>query len=283
MMIRLAIAGALAAAATVAHAEDAVPGSAPILASGLSANVSASGLWAIAGPVGADPWYIGVLAGEAHVGAIRGSMGISADVWAGRAHYAFVNDTTTTASVLGAGVHVNKRFDDGLFGGLVSVGASPNGYNATFLNTALEAQKDFGRLTVGAQAGYTQTLASTTAMYSLQAPDAWYAHGVARWFATDNLMLAGDLGYAGFTDANSADGDAWRWGARLEYKLRSAPVSAFVAYQGVHWRQPGMTAYLHGVMVGVSLIGGDETLAARYRGPAGLEDRNPFYSPSNAL
>lgn len=283
MIVRLAVASALAALATVAHAEDAALGSVPILPSGLSANLSAYGLAAVTSPVGADPWDIGALAGEAHVGILRGSLGISADVWGGRVNYTFFDDTTTTASFLGAGVHVNKRFDGGLFGALVSIGASPNGYNATFLNTALEAQKDFGNFTLGAQAGYTQTIASDPPAYSLNAPDAWYAHGIARWFATDNLMLAGDFGYSGFTDSASTDGDAWRWGARLEYKLQSAPVSAFVAYQGVYWRQPGITADTHGVMIGVSLLAGDTTLAARYRGPTGLEDRNPFYSPTNAL
>ena len=96
-------------------------------------------------------------------------------------------------------------------------------------------------------------------------------------------MLAGDLGYAGFTDSANTNGDVWRWGARLEYRLQSAPVSGFVAYQGAYWQQPTLAAYTHGVMIGVSLLAGDDTLAARYRGPTGLEDRNPFYSPTNPL
>ena len=170
MIIRLAVSGALIAFSAIAHAEDAAPGMVPILPSGFSANLSLTGYGAVVSPVGADTWDIAAISGLAQVGVLRGSMGISADVWGGHAHYTFFDDSTTSASFLGAGVHVNKRFDDGLFGALVSVGASPDGYNATFLNTALEAEKNFGRFTLGAQAGYTQTIASSTASYSLNAP-----------------------------------------------------------------------------------------------------------------
>lgn len=225
---------------------------------------------------------INLIAAEARVGAVVGSLGIEGEVWGGRLGYTFSNGTSTTASYAGLGMHVNHRWNDGLVGGLVSFGISPNGYNATFLNTALEAQKDFGRLTLVGQAGYTQTLSTSgVAPYSLAGPVGWYAHGIARWFSNDDLMFAGDIGYAGFSDSNGETGDVWRWGARVEHRLSSAPVSAFVAYQGFRWRQSSMMATTHVIMGGLTLIVGDPTLMERYRGPADLDDRNPFYGVNN--
>jgi hypothetical protein len=158
----------------------------------------------------------------------------------------------------------------------------PEGYRATFLNTAVEAQKDFGRVTLGVQAGYVQTISpSGKANASLTDPDGWYVHGVARWFPSDNLMVAGDFGYAWYTAAFNQTANVARWGARLEYKMPSAAMAAFVAYHGYRWEQGGGisdgAADIHAVTVGLTFIGNGETLAARYRGPAGLDDRNPTY------
>jgi hypothetical protein len=281
MMLRLACAVAVAAT-TAAQAGDRLAGSTPIVPSALSANVSVYAGAGRTSPVGSDPWDIATVAGEIHVGARIGTLGIQGDLWGGDVRYTFADDSVRRAQYAGTGIHVNLRLDDGMIGGLISVGVSPGGYNATFLNTALEAQTDFGSFTLGAQAGYTQTVStSATSAFSLEAPDSWYVHGIARWFANEDLMLSGDAGLAGFSDSVGQSGDVWRWGGRLEHKLNSTPVSIFVAYQGYRWSQQSMLGVMHGVMVGLTLIGGDDSLAARYRGTAGLDDRNIFYGVNN--
>jgi hypothetical protein len=146
------------------------------------------------------------------------------------------------------------------------------------LNTAVEARKDFGAFTIAAQGGYVQTIATVSpSSYSLASPNAWYVHGIARWFPTDNVMLSGDLGYAGFADSGSASGNTLRWGGRLEYKLSAAPVSFFLDYQGDRWDQPGAQSVGQTLQVGLTLLGGNHSLAERYRGAAGLDDRNPLF------
>jgi hypothetical protein len=274
--MRLTIACALALAASAAHAEDMLPGSAPIVPEGFAFNASLSGQYG-RGVVDADSWDIGMLNAEAHAGRIAGDFGLQADLWGGTATY-FFSGATDTTGLAGVALHANKRTADGLFGALVSLGISPEGYRDLFGNVAIEARKDFGAFTLGGQAGYTAALTRTDASsFSLRSPSAWYGHAIGRWFATDDLMLAGDLGYATFRDVLGASGDTWSWGGRIERKFSSLPMSGFLGYRGYAWRQDATRASGHFAMVGVSFISADETLVERYRGAAGLDDRNIFY------
>lgn len=279
----LCAAAFLAAAAVSAHAAETMAGSASPLPSTFSANASlATGMGRSFYDL-AQPWSIDPVVGEAHVGALIGSFGIQADLWGGADKYVYFDGDSPSARYFGAGLHLNARSADGLIGGLVSVGVTPDGYNATMLNTAIEAQRNLGNFTLGAQAGYTQTLETRAkSNFTMSEPEGWYVHGIARWFAGANLMVAGDAGYSGLSDANDDHADAWRWGARIEYKPDAIPVSGFLAYQGYDWRQSGSTSVAHVFLVGVSLIGGDNSLAARYRGAAALDDRNILYGVNYA-
>lgn len=257
-------------AAATAYAADPASGGAPLSAYLYAANVAFWGGQGVSGDVGFDSLGL-----EAHAGKVTDGFGIQGDFWIGRVSY---NVSGGPAYNTGLGVHLNKQTDHGLVGGLVSVGLSPGGYNDTFINAALEAQHDFGQVTIGGQAGYTAAITRKNAShFSLLSPDGWYGHAIGRWFATDDFMLAGDVGYGVFADTTGTTGNFFRWGARLEYKLEAAPVSFFVNYRGYTWTQTTFTGGAHAGLVGVTFIAGDQTLAARYRGAAGLDDRNPFY------
>ncbi len=222
-------------------------------------------------------WSVQPFTAEGHIGTIVGNFGVAADAWGETVKYKYPGGITSSAEVGGLGIHANRRWADGLFGGLVSLGISPNGYNATMLNTALEGQQDFGPVTLGAQAGYTQTVGGGTANFTLQDPKALYAHGIARWFINDRLMLAGDIGATSFSDSTGVDGHSLRWGARLEYKPASLPVSLSLSYMGFGWHQPGYDESTNILLVGLTFLDSKESLAQRYRGPAGLDDLNPLY------
>jgi hypothetical protein len=280
MAVRFSIA-AIAALATIssAHAESAMPGGAPVLPSGISFNVSvygAAGTGKVtAGSTGS--WNIDFYGAEAHAGMLNGTIGIQADVWGTATHYIDNNAINTYGHFLAAGLHINQRTDNGLVGAMFSVATAPEGYRATLVNAALEASRDFGRVTLGAQVGYTKTVATNgVSAYSISGPSAVYADGVARWFPRDNLMLAGDLGYTAQNGQAGETADATRWGARVEWQPRTSPVSFFAAYQGYVWHQQ-YTAVVNAAVVGLTFTGGGETLIQRYRGPAGLADLNPVY------
>lgn len=265
----------LAGAVASAHAAEAVPGSVEILPSSLSYNISAYGGLARGSIEGGETWTFNTFGAEARVGAVNGTTGIQGDLWGSTTNYSFGGNL----SFLAAGLHINHRTADGVFGGLISVATAPEGYRDNYLNTALEAQKDFGRLTLGVQGGYMQTIADTGASSaSMDTPTAWHVHGIARWFTDDNLMFAGEGGYSWVNGAAGQSADVLRWGARLEYKAQAAPVSAFVSYQGYNWDQgPTLDGTIHSLTVGLSFIGRGESLAQRYRGAAGLDDRNPIF------
>jgi hypothetical protein len=276
----LAAATALAIMSTSALAADAtLPGSALIVPSGLAANVSLYGGWSKATSPQDASYVLDIpqLKMDLHVGTVVGNVGIQGDVWGGTSTYSSLWGDVVTSNA-GAGLHINRRGPSGLIGGTVSLGVSPGGYDETFVNAAIDGRYDIGNVSLSGQAGYTTAVSrsGTATNFSLQAPDSWYGHAIARWFANDNLMLAAEGGYANFADAVST-GHVWRWGLRAEYKPAAAPFSAFAAYRGHEWTQPPSTVNVHSALVGLTFIAGDETLANRYRGAASLEDYNIFY------
>jgi hypothetical protein len=144
--------------------------------------------------------------------------------------------------VWGVAGHVS-RYDVGvpLFGALLSFGGNANSGDGstTFVNSAGEVQYSIGPLTLYGQGGYVHSIAGALDADNARA---WYVHAEVRYFKKQNLLFAGNLGFARYSlDDLSLPGpvlvtgrhsNILRWGARVEYKFDHAPVSLFAAYEG---------------------------------------------------
>jgi len=129
----------------------------------------------------------------------------------------------------GIASHLTWRTMEHLVGVFASVGSVTD--RGAFGTVGVEAVHNFYNLRFYSQIGVSSAFSGSAADDS--ASD-WYAEGVTAYYFTPNFRLSGNLGYDASSD-NSAGGtavDTTRWGARLEYKPDSMPVSGFLAYAG---------------------------------------------------
>ncbi len=125
------------------------------------------------------------------------------------------DDVDTAYGITG---HLFTRNDQYLFGGFLSVGDSDD--NTTW-GGGVEANKYFDRWTLSGSLGY--------ATNDDDDADAWGVNVGASLFATDNLRLDANLGWA-TVDAGANDDDALTYGLGAEYQFASVPISVGAAW-----------------------------------------------------
>jgi hypothetical protein len=145
---------------------------------------------------------------------------------------------------------------------------------------AVEGQLYMGNTTLYGQAGRVFSLGDCCG----DDPGIWYAALQGRYFITPNFAAIGDLGFAHFSEPSSGDTDnIFRWGAGLEYKPDTMPVSMFARYQGeYHDVQSSWEFTVHEFLAGVKLFVNQPTLLANDRHGATLLDLNPQYGEFNS-
>lgn len=170
-------------------------------------------------------------------------------------------------SMYGGAVHASLRDPSShLVGVVASIG---NSFGGDYASAAFEAQRYIGNLTLYGQAGYSWGYDNADGQTMP------YFHLVARQFLTPDLMIEGQAGYGQF-DTGFSTTDVVRWEARIEGKLPRAPLSAYVAYQGMYDSSGGFSLWEHAVVGGIRLIS-TETLLANDRSGATLVDYNPLF------
>jgi hypothetical protein len=169
-----------------------------------------------------------------YVGAAYGSIddGVStADVYGGEGSVAFrASDTITVevdGSILDGDVpdtatsltgHVFGRDDDHLFGGFV--GIADSGDSQTW-NAGLEANKYFANWTLAGTLFYAKNDDIDADGYGVNAE--------ARWFASDNFRLQGNVGLAS-ANFSGNDDTAVTIGVGGEYQFGASPISIALGY-----------------------------------------------------
>lgn len=174
-------------------------------------------------------------------------------------------------------VHLNHRYDDLLFGGLVSFG-STNGLDewtgSRFVTLASETQLTSGNNLVYFQAGLTKGFAHNNF------ETAPYLRAEVRHFLKPNTMVAANLGYASLTyDQGSSTIQHNTWGLDAEHRFDDSMFSVFGSYRGSHNNEidEGERWLTHVVLVGVKMsFGGKNTLQATSKSGATLANYNPI-------
>ena len=187
---------------------------------------------------------------------------------------------------MGIATHLTYQGGGFLAGALVSVGAvaysSPLSLGqlpGTFANIALEAAFNSPNLGVQGQVGYTRALFGPSA--GLGATD-WYAQAVGAFYPSPNMSLTGTLGVDFYQDTLPWFRRSLNWGAKVEFKPQSLPVSFYLAYQGWHWGADVDTTFdawygwEHTIRVGLRFLVGAPTLRALDEA-VGLADYNAIY------
>jgi len=175
----------------------------------------------------------------------------------------------------GGAIHLGWRNSDYYIGGLGSYGSNEDAGSDAYA-FAIEAQRYFENVTLYGQAGYMSD-------YDSSFVEAWYVHGVVRYFFDPNLMLEVNAGYTSgdFTGGGvSVDLDQYKWGAKIEWKPKpDIPVSVFAAYQGNHdnWQPVDYTLTNHTIIAGFKVMFGQDTLKDMDRHGASLADYNPGF------
>jgi hypothetical protein len=202
------------------------------------------------------------IAGRVNVWLNR-SFSLQFDAWDEEAYF-----ESGDASMYGGAVHVSARDPSSyLLGALFSVGDS---FGGSYANAAGEGQVYFGNLTVYAQAGYS---------YGYDNADGQtmpYVHLALREFLNPDLMLEAQGGYGSF-DFGPGTTDVYRWEARIEGRVPRTPLSAYVAYQGMHEDFGSGFSLTENAIVGGLRLMTAGSLLENDRNGATLVDYNPLF------
>jgi hypothetical protein len=219
-------------------------------------------------------------AGRVAVG-LSPNLTVQADAWTNV--FSGTSDVYGSYSDSYSGIagHLSWRTMEGhLIGVFVSAGAE--GYGA-FGTIGVEGVHNYGNWRFYGQAGVSGGFGGQAADESARD---WYARGVVSYFFNPNLVLSGNLGIDQATDTSfggtTIDGSTW--GARLEYKPETMPVSVFAAYQGWHWsgsdHDPSTwDGTEHALVAGVRILydSNGQTNLRQMANSVGLSDMNHAY------
>jgi hypothetical protein len=191
----------------------------------------------------------------------------------------FSFDYTNTYS--GIAGHLTWRTEGQRLGVFASYGNEAD--TGTLGSVGLEAVYNLNNLRfygqIGVSSGFSGSVADNAARD-------WYARGITAYYFTPNFVLSGNLGYDAWSD--KSDGgttiNSPIWGARLEYKPDSMPVSGFLAYAGRSWsgsnQGPGRWSIAeNAVLVGIRVLfdSNGRTTLRQIEDSVGLSDMNPSY------
>jgi hypothetical protein len=233
-------------------------------------------------------WNGGVFGGAGRVAVgLSPSMSAQADVWtnvytgSGSGNQDGPYNFGYTNTYSGIAGHLSWRTEGQLIGVLASYGNEAD--TGTLGTVGAEAVYNLSNLRFYGQIGVSSGLSGSVADDSARD---WYARGVTAYYLTPNFALSANLGYDTWSD-NSHGGTTINspiWGARLEYKPDSMPVSGFVAYAGRNWSGSNQNSGRwsiaeNAVIVGIRVLydsNGKTTLRQLGEG-VGLSDVNPSY------
>jgi hypothetical protein len=184
-----------------------------------------------------------------------------------------------STSLPGFGGHLTYHTPGGsLIGILASIGDSWDGYGSA-ANVGIEAAHEFGNWRLYGQTGYTF---GTGGEAAFDAATDWYAAGSTAYYFDPNLAVSVNGGIDLSSDNTGSGTTTFTWGARIEHKLASLPISGYLAYQGWCWdgSDPGGAATWNGTshafIAGVRFTFNQPTLRALNQA-VGLVDMNSVY------
>jgi hypothetical protein len=167
-------------------------------------------------------------------------------------------------------------------GNLLGVFASVGGVEdwGTFATFGFEGALNYGNWRAYGQVGFTSAIAGDA---DDESADDWYTRAVLAYYMTPNAVFSANLGYDSYSDATDGGttDNTVSWGARLEFKPASMPVSGFVAYQGWDWSGEDNDPTTwdgseHAFVVGFRALFNAQTLQ-EMDAVAGLADMNGLY------
>jgi hypothetical protein len=178
------------------------------------------------------------------------------------------------ATAFGLAAHLTWRDPNmGALGFMASVGSETGDFGdwGRFVTLAAEGQWYINNLTLYGQVGAMLPAGSDAE------ESGWYGALEGRYFFTPNFSLTGDILFGhgpGFDNP-----DYVMWGAQLDWKPDTMPLSLFVAYRGEHHTNDcGFCEWdVHTFMFGAKLFVNQPTLMANDRNGATLLDLNPKY------
>ncbi len=113
---------------------------------------------------------------------------------------------------------------------------------------------DFGSGDVLVQAGYLDSNIEDNSTLA----NAWFVRAAPSFDLSENASFGLHAGYAdGDLESKGDNGYVVSWGASLDYKLESAPVTLFAAYDGLYENSEDSSADEHQVKAGIQIsLGG---------------------------
>ena len=140
--------------------------------------------------------------------------------------YTNINDLN--ANEWNVGAHLFSRSDQWLWGGYVGYDTvSGSGSDINEWTVAAQAQFYLPRTTFSGNLSYS----SISNVPIVGDTNTWQIDGEARFFATDNFSIQGNLGW-GNLDSDVGSGDFTTYGVGAEWQADSFPVSLFAGWQG---------------------------------------------------
>lgn len=185
----------------------------------------------------------------------------------------------------GLAAHLAYLLDDGLVGGLVSVGIRNfNGDDENqWATVALEAVKDMENIRAYVQAGASFAIGG----YDADNEEAsLFAQGVLAYFIDPDLAVSVNAGIGRWAGQEYDESEIdLTWGARIEKHMEGMPFVLYVGYQGwAYTGGPGVepdyewSGVTHGVYAGIRFPFGEGAGTLRdLSGNVGLIDMNPGY------
>mgnify|MGYP000217411164 FL=1 len=194
---------------------------------------------------------------------LNNSLSLQFDAWDEEAWF-----ETSDASMYGGAVHASVRDPSSyLVGALFSVGDS---FGGSYASAGGEGQVYFGNLTVYGQAGYSWGYDNADGQTMP------YVHLALREFLNPDLMLEAQGGYGSF-DYGSGSADGYPWETRIEGRVPRTPLSAYVAWQGMHEEfESGFSVTENAIVGGLRLMTAG-SLLENDRNGATLVDYNPLF------
>lgn len=179
----------------------------------------------------------------------------------------------------GIGGHIFADTAGGLYAGaLATVGVVGN--YGMFANVGAELARSFGNLNVSVQAGYNFSFLGAATFYGYRNI---YVRAGGTFYVGPNTSVAANVGFSRTRWVIEGEfGRELSWGARVEHKLGSSPLSIFGAYKGYRWANfdtvdPFIwTGTEHAFAFGVRMLFGRDTLQA-LDAAVPFADYNPTY------
>lgn len=192
---------------------------------------------------------------------------------------------TGTENTLDAAIGGHLSFqgpNGGQFGPFASLATSQS-LDGQYVNGGFEATHWAGNMRLYGQAGYTTAIGGAA---GADGHHDLYAAGVLSYYCRPNTAISGFLKVDHETGGDGSDTYAltgFGWGARLEFKPETHPMSFYLAYVGDTWSGSwtgagdGLRGIDQQILVGVRLpLGGPRTPAELDRA-VGLTDMNVLY------